>query len=146
MKKLFVYLALLVTMMSYSQAKYYICFAPNVAFNCTIQDPENLLGCTIEVGKYVGDNAIGITTGLYSLQNNSLYSELIVTVPISKELPITVSAGIGWFYFQKEITMEYDINYAFQLRDNLSLIVTYNTQSAFGTTTQAFCIGLNKDF
>ena len=146
MKKLFISLVLLVSMMSYSQAKYYVCVAPNIAFNSTIQDPENLLGCTVEVGKYVGDTAIGITTGFYSLQSNSLYSELIITAPISKELPITVSAGIGWFYFQKDITMEYDINYAFRLRDDLSFIVTYNTQSAFGTTTQAFCIGLNKDF
>ena len=137
---------LLVAMMSYSQAKHYICFAPNVAFNSTVQDPNNLLGCTVEVGKYVGDNTIGITTGLFSMDIKSLYSELIVTVPISKELPITISAGMGWFYFQKEITMEYDINYAFRLKDDLSLIVTYNSQSAFGDTSQAFCIGLNKDF
>ena len=146
MKKLFISLMLLVAMMSYSQAKHYVCFAPNVAFNSTVQDPNNLLGCTIEVGKYVGDNAIGITTGLFSMDIKSLYSELIVTVPISKELPITISAGMGWFYFQKDITMEYDINYAFRLKDNLSLIVTYNSQSAFGATSQAFCIGLNKDF
>ena len=137
---------LLVAMMSYSQPKHYVCFAPNIAFNSTVQDPNNLLGCTIEVGKYVGDNAIGITTGLFSMDIKSLYSELIVTVPISKELPITISAGMGWFYFQKDITMEYDINYAFRLKDDLSLIVTYNSQSAFGTTSQAFCIGLNKDF
>ena len=137
---------LFVTMMSYSQAKHYVCFAPNIAFNSTVQDPNNLLGCTVEVGKYVGDNAIGITTGLFSMDIKSLYSELIVTVPISKELPITISAGMGWFYFQKEITMEYDINYAFRLKDDLSLIVTYNSQSAFGATSQAFCIGLNKDF
>ena len=109
---------LLVAMMSYSQAKHYICFAPNVAFNSTVQDPNNLLGCTVEVGKYVGDNAIGITTGLFSMDIKSLYSELIVTVPISKELPITISAGLGWFYFQKEITMEYDINYAFRFKDD----------------------------
>ena len=137
---------LFVTMMSYSQAKHYICFAPNIAFNSTVQDPNNLLGCTVEVGTYVGDNAIGINTGLFSMDIKSLYSELIVTVPISKELPITISAGMGWFYFQKEITMEYDINYAFRLKDDLSLIVTYNSQSAFGATSQAFCIGLNKDF
>lgn len=137
---------LFVAMMSYSQAKHYVCFAPNVAFNSTIQDPKNLVGCTVEVGKYVGDNSIGITTGLYSVDIKSVYSELIVTVPISKEFPISMSAGIGWFYFQKEITMEYDINYSFRLRDDLSLIVTLNNQSAFGTTSQAFCIGLNKDF
>ena len=146
MKKLFISLVLLVTMMSYSQAKYYICFAPNIAFNSTIQDPNNLLGGNIEIGKYVGDTAIGITTGLFSMNTKSLYSELIATVPISKELPITISAGVGWFYFQKEITMEYDINYAFKLKDDISLILTLNNQSAFGTTSQAFCIGLNKDF
>jgi hypothetical protein len=134
------------SLMSYSQSKHYICFAPNVAFNSTIQDPTNLLGCTLEIGKYVGDNTIGITTGFYSIQSNTLYSELIVTVPVSKELPITMSAGLGWFYFQKEITMEYDINYCFRLKDDVSLIVTLNNQSAFGTLSQAFCIGLNKDF
>ena len=146
MKKLFISLVLLVTMMGYSQAKYYICFAPNIAFNSTIQDPNNLLGGNIEIGKYVGDTTIGITTGLFSMNTKSLYSELIATVPISKELPITISAGVGWFYFQKEITMEYDINYAFKLKDDISLILTLNNQSAFGTTSQAFCIGLNKDF
>jgi hypothetical protein len=146
MKKLFISLVLLVTIMSYSQAKHYVCFAPNVAFNSTAKDVNNLLGCTVEIGKYVGDNTIGITTGLYSIDIESLYSELIVTVPISKEFPISMSAGLGWFYFQKDITMEYDINYNFKLKDNLSLIVTYNNQSAFGTTSQAFCIGLNKDF
>jgi hypothetical protein len=146
MKKLFILFALLISIISYSQAKHYICIAPNVAFNSTIQDPKNLIGGTIEIGKYIGTTSLGITTGFYSLNSNSLYSELLVTVPINKEFPITMSAGIGWFYFQKEITMEYDINYNFQLRESLSLIVTLNNQSAFGTTSQAFCIGINKDF
>ena len=134
------------SLMSYSQSKHYVCFTPNIAFNSTIQDPRNLVGCTVEIGKYIGDNNIGIITGLYAIQIEALYSELIVTVPISKEFPISMSAGIGWFYFKKEITMEYDLNYAFKLRDDLSLILTLNNQSAFGTTSQAFCIGLNKDF
>ena len=146
MKKLVLLVLLLVSMMSYSQAKYYVCFAPNIAFNSTIQDPNNLLACNLEIGKYVGSIAVGITTGLYSLNSNSLFSELIVTVPISKEFPISMSAGLGWFYFQKDITMEYDINYTFQINDTLSLITTLNYQSAFGSTSQAFCIGLNKDF
>ena len=146
MKKLLIFFVFLISLMSYSQAKHYICFAPNVAFNSTIQDPKNLLGCTLEIGKYIGNNTVGITTGFYSINKKSLYSELIVTVPISNEFPISMSAGIGWFYIQKEITMEYDINYVFQLKPNLSLIVTLNNQSAFGTTSQAFCIGLNRDF
>ena len=146
MKKLFIFLVLLVSMLSYSQTKHYICFAPNIAFNSTIQDPKNLIGCTLEIGKYVGNNTIGIATGFYSIDSQMLYSELMVTMPISKEFPISASAGIGWFYFQKEITMEYDISYVFQLKQNLSLILTLNNQSAFGTTSQAFCIGLNRDF
>jgi hypothetical protein len=53
---------------------------------------------------------------------------------------------MGWFYVKKDITMEYDINYVFQLKDKLSLIVTLNNQSAFGVTSQSLCVGLNKDF
>ena len=53
---------------------------------------------------------------------------------------------MGWFYIQKDITMEYDINYGFKLKDDLSIIVTFNNQSAFGVTTQSLCVGLNKDF
>jgi hypothetical protein len=132
--------------MGYSQSKHYICLAPNVAFNSTIKDPENLFGVTVEVGKYVGTTSVGIVTGFYSLRSDSIYSEFIVTVPISNEFPLTVSAGMGWFYVQKEITMEYDINYGFKLKDDLSIILTFNNQSAFGVTSQAFCIGLNKDF
>jgi hypothetical protein len=130
----------------YSQSKHYVCLSPNVAFNSTIKDPENLLGVSIEVGKYVGTTSVGILTGFYSLRSDSVYSEFIVTVPISNEFPLTVSAGMGWFYIQKEITMEYDINYGFKLKDDLSIIVTFNNQSAFGVTTQSFCVGLNKDF
>jgi hypothetical protein len=132
--------------MGYSQSKHYVCLAPNVAFNSTIKDPENLFGATLEVGKYVGTTSLGIVTGLYSLRGDSVYSEFIVTVPISNEFPISISAGMGWFYIQKEITMEYDINYGFKLKDDLSLILTFNNQSAFGITSQAFCVGLNKDF
>jgi hypothetical protein len=57
-----------------------------------------------------------------------------------------VSAGMGWFYIQEEITLEYDINYAFKLKDDLSIILTLNNQSAFGVTSQAFCFGISKDF
>ena len=146
MRTILIFLFLFLLNTGYSQSKHYICLSPNVAFNSTVNDPQNLMGVTLEVGKYVGTSSLGILTGLYSLNNKSIYSEFIVTVPISNEFPLSVSAGMGWFYFQKEITMEYDINYAFQLRDNLSLIITLNNQSAFGVTSQAFCIGFNKYF
>jgi len=123
-----------------------VCISPNVAFDSTIKDPENLFGVTVEVGKYVGTTSLGIVSGFYSLRSDSVYSEFIVTVPISSQVPLSVSTGLGWFYVQKEITMEYDINYVFQLKDKLSLIVTFNNQSAFGVTSQSLCVGLNKDF
>jgi hypothetical protein len=123
-----------------------VCISPNVAFDSTIKDPENLFGVTVEVGKYVGTTSVGIVSGFYSLRSDSVYSEIIVTVPVSNEFPLSVSAGMGWFYVKKEITMEYDINYVFQLKDKLSLIVTFNNQSAFGVTSQSLCFGLNKDF
>lgn len=145
MKTILTFLLILLSSIGYSQ-KHYVCLSPNVAFNSTIKDPENLLGVTVEVGKYVGTTSVGIVTGFYSLNSKSIYSEFIVTVPISNDFPLSVSAGMGWFYIQKEITMEYDINYGFKLKDDLSLILTFNNQSAFGVTSQAFCVGLNKDF
>ena len=146
MKKLIVTLLLLVCVLGYTQPRYYVCLAPNVAFDTPANDFNNLMGVNLEVGKYINTTALGITTGYYSLDSRDLFSELIATVPIAQDSGFSVSAGIGWFYFKKDITMEYDVNYTFNLKDRLSLIVTYNNQSAFGVTTTAFCIGLNKDF
>ena len=146
MKTIILFLSLFLFNIGYSQSKHYVCLSPNVALNSTVKDTENLLGISVEVGKYVGTTSLGIVTGLYSLRSDSIYSEFIVTVPISNEFPLSVSAGIGWFYIQKDITMEYDINYGFKLKDDLSIIVTFNNQSAFGVTTQSLCVGLNKDF
>ena len=146
MKKICIILLLLISALGYSQPRYYVCLAPNVAFDSPANDFNNLMGVNLEVGKYINTTALGITTGYYSLDSKYLVSELIATVPIVTDSGFSISAGIGWFYFKKDITMEYDINYAFDIKDRLSLIVTYNNQSAFGTTTSAFCIGLNKDF
>ena len=146
MKKLIITLLILVSTLGYSQPRYYVCLAPNVAFNSPANDFNNLMGVNLEIGKYINTTALGITTGYYLLDSKYLFSEIIATVPIVTDSGFSVSAGIGWFYFKKDITMEYDVNYAFDIKDRLSLIVTYNNQSAFGTTTSAFCIGLNKDF
>jgi len=146
MRTILLFLFICLFNIGYSQSKHYVCISPNVAFDSTIKDPENLFGVTVEVGKYVGTTSLGIVSGFYSLRSDSVYSEFIVTVPISNQVPLSVSTGLGWFYVQKEITMEYDINYVFQLKDKLSLIVTFNNQSAFGVTSQSLCFGLNKDF
>jgi hypothetical protein len=146
MRTILLFLFISLFNLGYSQSKHYVCISPNVALNSTIKDPENLFGVTVEVGKYVGTTSLGIVSGFYSLRSDSVYSEFIVTVPISNQVPLSVSTGLGWFYVQKEITMEYDINYVFQLKDKLLLIVTFNNQSAFGVTSQSLCVGLNKDF
>jgi len=146
MRTILLFLFICLFNLGYSQSKHYVCISPNVALNSTIKDPENLLGVSVEVGKYIGTTSVGVVTGFYSLRSDSIYSEFIVTVPISNEFPLSVSTGIGWFYIQKDIKMEYDINYGFKLKDNFSIIVTFNNQSAFGVTTQSLCVGLNKDF
>lgn len=146
MKKLLTILLLIVSTLGYSQPRHYICLAPNVAFETSAKDPKNLIGTTLEVGKYIGTTSVGVVTGYYTLHKQDVYSEVLVTVPISPQTPFTISAGMGWFYYHKEITIEYDINYVFQIKDNVSFIVIYCSQSAFGQTSHVFGFGLNKDF
>ena len=118
--------------------------APNAAFDVKANDLKNLLGITLEVGKYFGDYAVGINSGYFSVDKKDLYSELMVTAPVYG--PFTVSIAAGWFYFKKDITMEYDINYSFATRNGYTPIVAYSVQTAFGTSCKAFSIGINKDF
>jgi hypothetical protein len=129
---------------SLAQADSYIMIAPNVAFDVKANDPKNLFGITLEVGKYFGDYAVGINSGYYSVDKRDLYSELMVTAPIHG--PFTISIAAGWFYYKKDITMEYDINYSFATRNGYTPIISYSLQTAFGTSCKAFSIGINKDF
>ena len=103
MKKLILVLLIFISTLGYAQPKYYACLSPNIAFNTPARDTNNLLGVTLEVGKYIGTTAVGITTGYYSLNSKDLYSELLVTIPLGAESSYTVSGGLGWFYFRKEI-------------------------------------------
>ena len=146
MKKFIILLLFFVSTLGYSQAKHYICLGQTLAFDTSAHDPRNLIGSTLEVGKYINTTSVGIMTGLYTYNKKDIYSELMVTVPVSAQTNFSLSAGMGWFYYHKDITMEYDINYVFSLNDTVSLITTLNTQSAFGTTTKSFIISINKDF
>ena len=110
------------------KAQYYIAAAPNVAFNTPLNDTKNLLGGTIEVGKYFGATAIGINSGWWTYNSKDFYQEVMATFPIY------------------EITMEYDFNYTIPLKDNYSLILSYGAQSAFGGTFASYSLGINKDF
>jgi len=144
MKKLITILCLLISTSVFSQSKYYVMVAPNVAFDTKVNDTKNLLGATVEVGKYFGDIAVGINTGLFSLDPEDLYSELMITAPIYG--PFSVSVAGGWFFYKKDITMEYDINYNFPTIKGYTPVFSYSLQTAFGASYKAFSIGVNKDF
>jgi hypothetical protein len=144
MKKLITILFLFFSVAATAQSSYYVMAAPNVAFDTKVSDPKNLLGGTIEVGKYFGDIAVGINTGLFSLDPKDLYSELMITAPIYG--PFSVSVAGGWFFYKKDITMEYDINYNFTTIKGYTPVFSYSLQTAFGSSYGAFSIGINKDF
>ena len=113
------------------KAQYYVMAAPNVAFNTPLNDTKNLLGGTIEVGKYFGMK--------YHFQPH----EVMVTFPVYDKF--SVSAAIGYFYHHKDITMEYDFNYTIPMKKDYSFVLSYGAQSAFGGTFGAYSIGINKD-
>ena len=144
MKKLITILFLCFSTTTFAQSSYYIMIAPNVAFDTKVNDTKNLLGATMEVGKYFGDIAIGINTGYFSLDKKDLYSEIMVTAPIYG--PFSISVAGGWFFYKKDITMEYDINYNFPSIKGYIPVFSYSLQTAFGTSCKAFSIGINKDF
>jgi len=125
-------------------AQYYVMVAPNVAFDTKLQDTKNLLGGTIEVGKYFGDTAIGINSGWWTFDKKDFYQEIMATFPIYDRF--SVSAAIGYFYSHKDITMEYDFNYTIPMELGYSFVLSYGAQSAFGDTFGAYSIGINKDF
>jgi hypothetical protein len=125
-------------------AQYYVMAAPNVAFDTKLQDTKNLLGGTIEVGKYFGDTAIGINSGWWTFDKKDFYQEIMATFPIYDRF--SVSAAIGYFYHHKDITMEYDFNYTIPIDEGYSFVLSYGAQSAFGDTFVAYSIGINKDF
>jgi len=127
-----------------STAQYYVMAASNVAFNTPLNDTKNLLGGTIEVGKYFGNTAIGINSGWWTYDSKDFYQEVMVTLPIYDKF--SVSAAIGYLYYHKDITMEYDFNYTIQLKKNYSFVLSYGSQSAFGGTFASYSLGINKDF
>jgi len=127
-----------------SKAQYYIMAAPNVAFDTPLRDTKNLLGGTVEVGKYFGDIAVGINSGWWTYDSKDFYQELMVTFPIYGRF--SISSAIGYFYYYKDITMEYDLNYTLPLKKEYSFVFSYGAQSAFGGTFGSYSVGINKDF
>jgi hypothetical protein len=127
-----------------SKAQYYVMAAPNVAFNTPLNDTKNLLGGTVEVGKYFGNTAIGFNSGWWTYDSKDFYQEVMATFPLYEKF--SVSAAIGYFYYYKDITMEYDFNYTLPLKKEYSFVLSYGVQSAFGGTYASYSLGINKDF
>ena len=126
-----------------SEAQYYIMAAPNVAFNTPLSDTKNLIGATLEVGKYFGKTSIGINSGWWTLDAKDFYQEVMVTFPVIDKF--SVSAAIGYFYHYKDITMEYDFNYTLPIKKDYSFVLSYGLQSAFGGSFSSYSMGINKD-
>jgi len=126
------------------KAQYYVMASPNVAFNTPLNDTKNLLGGTIEVGKYFGKTAVGINSGWWTYDSKDFYQEVMATFPLIDNF--SVSAAIGYFYHYKDITMEYDFNYTIPLKKDYSFVLSYSAQSAFGGTFASYSLGINKDF
>jgi hypothetical protein len=126
-----------------AKGQYYIMAAPNVAFNTPLSDTKNLLGATVEVGKYFGKTAVGINSGWWTYDSKDFYQELMATFPIYDKF--SVSAAIGYFYHHKDMTMEYDFNYTIPLKKEYSFVLSYGAQSAFGGTFASYSLGINKD-
>ena len=137
-------LILLILISSKSNAQYYVMAAPNFAFDTPLSDTKNLIGSTVEVGKYFGKTAIGINSGWWSLDSKDFYQEIMVTFPLIDKF--SVSAAVGYFYHYKDITMEYDFNYTLPMKNDYSFVLSYGVQSAFGSKVSSFSFGINKDF
>ena len=126
-----------------AKGQYYVMAAPNVAFNTPLNDTKNLLGATVEVGRYFGKTAVGINSGWWTYDSKDFYQELMATFPIYDKF--SVSAAIGYFYHHKDITMEYDFNYTIPLKKEYSFVLSYGVQSAFGDSFASYSVGINKD-
>jgi hypothetical protein len=122
----------------------YVMVAPNFAFDTPLRDTKNLIGSTIEIGKYFGETAIGINSGWWSLDSKDFYQEIMATFPLIDKF--SVSVAVGYFYHYKDITMEYDFNYTLPIKNKYSFVLSYGVQSAFGNKVSSYSFGINKDF
>jgi hypothetical protein len=84
MKKFIIMLVLLLSIfVAYSQ-KYYVSAGPSVAFATSVKDPKDLLGISVEFGKYFKKVSLGLSTGFNSLYKEDIYQSLVLSIPIPK--------------------------------------------------------------
>jgi hypothetical protein len=128
----------------------YICVGTGAFFNSPMKDWQQLLGASVEYGRYFKSGiALGINFGYWSLAKGNAYNGAKITYPLlSKEhYSFSLSGGVNYFYTYKDLLFEYDFNTSIFLKNNYSLSLAYCFQSGLGySSAQSFNIGINKDF
>jgi hypothetical protein len=133
-----------------TQNRNYICVGTGAFFNSPMKDWQQLLGASIEYGRYFKSGiSLGVNFGYWSLAKGNAYNGVKITYPLlSKEYySFSLSGGVNYFYTQKDLLFEYDFNTSIFLKNNYSLSLVYCFQSGLGySSAQSFNIGINKDF
>jgi hypothetical protein len=133
-----------------TQNRNYICVGTGAFFNSPMKDWQQLLGASVEYGRYFKSGiALGVNFGYWSLAKGNAYNGVKITYPLlSKEhYSFSLSGGVNYFYTYKDLLFEYDFNTSIFLNNNYSLSLAYCFQSGLGySSAQSFNIGINKDF
>ena len=153
-KNLLLVLALLFTLntsaQDTTQNRNYICIGTGAFFNSPMKDWQQLLGASIEYGRYFESGiALGINFGYWSLAKGYEYNGVKITYPLlsTDYYSFSLSGGVNYFYTYKDLLFEYDFNTNIFLKNDYSLSLSYCFQSGLGyDRAQSFNIGINKDF
>lgn len=152
MKKIFLICLLLISFKPLAQEvnKNYLCVGTGAFFNSPMKDWKQLLGANIEYGRYLESGiSLGVNFGYWSLLKNYQFNGLKITYPLFQKegYSFSVSGGVNYFYYQKDLLFEWDINTSIPIKNNYSLSLVYCFQSGLGyNRALSFNIGVNKDF
>ena len=150
MKKLLLILSILLCFKVEAQNKNYISVGTGAFFNSPIQDWKQLLGASVEYGRYFKSGiSVGINGGYWSLLKDYQYNGVKITYPLFEKeyYSFTLSGGTNYFYKYKDLLFEYDLNTNIFLKNDYSLCLSYCFQSGLGyDRAQSFNIGISKDF
>ena len=132
------------------QNRNYICVGTGAFFNSPMKDWKQLLGASVEYGRYFKSGiAVGVNFGYWSLLKGYSYNGIKITYPLlaNEYYAFSMSGGVNYFYTFKELLFEYDFNTSIFLKNDYSLSLSYCFQSGLGyDRAQSFNVGINKDF
>lgn len=128
----------------------YISVGTGANFNSPIKDCQQLLGASVEYGRYFKSGiSLGVNFGYWSLAKGNAYNGVKITYPLlSREgYSFSLSGGVNYFYTYKDLLFEYDLNTNIFLKNDYSLNLSYSYQSGLGyDRVQSFNIGIDKNF